>query len=99
MELNSGSQILTTALSDGTAGNIDLNISEQILFTGTDPTFFERSNSVVEEFGDEQAQFTIDPISAKSGIFANSPNIGFLTFSLNVLSPRQYITLIFLGKK
>ncbi|MGK7893477.1 MAG: filamentous hemagglutinin N-terminal domain-containing protein [Xenococcus sp. (in: cyanobacteria)] len=75
LEVNSGSQILTTALSNGTAGNINLNISEQISITGIDPSFFERFNSVAEQFGVERAAFTIDPISSVSGIFANSPNI------------------------
>ncbi len=78
ISIYSGSQILTSAFSLGDAGNIELNITEKLEISGSDPTFFERREAVIELF--EQAELTdlvnpeeqIDPVSPFSGIFANT---------------------------
>ncbi|GAB4530329.1 MAG: hypothetical protein Tsb0014_12940 [Pleurocapsa sp.] len=86
LEITDGSQILTTALNNGAAGNITLNISERILISGIDPNFVTRLNSLIETFGEERAQFTIDPVSQDSGIFTNttSSSIEGTTGEINI---------------
>ena len=70
LEITNGSQILTTAFNNGAAGNIDLNISERILISGIDRDFETRVARLEESGAD--VEFVIDPVSADSGIFANT---------------------------
>lgn len=78
LSLSEGSQILTSAFDLGDAGNIELNITEKLDISGSDPTFFDRQEAVIELF--RQANLTdlvnpeqpIDSVSPISGIFANT---------------------------
>jgi filamentous hemagglutinin family protein len=72
LELAGGGQILTTAFRQGTAGDITLNVSGNINISGSDPKFAERLNSVVQEFGEAEAESRIDSVRAESGIYANT---------------------------
>nr|WP_263858332.1 filamentous hemagglutinin N-terminal domain-containing protein [Waterburya agarophytonicola] len=72
LEITNGSQILATAFNDGAAGNINLDISQRILISGIDPNYSNRLESLINNFDEDIAQFTIDPVSADSGIFANT---------------------------
>ena len=72
LEVTGGGQILTTAFSNGNAGKINLNISDRIFLSGSDPTFFDRLNQLTAESSPEEAEFTIDPVSPESGIFADT---------------------------
>ena len=72
LEITNGSQILTTAFNNGAAGNIDLNISERILISGIDPNYQNRVETLIENFGENTAEFTIDPVSEDSGVFAST---------------------------
>jgi filamentous hemagglutinin family protein len=71
LELIRGGQIITTAFGKGEAGEILINAGK-INISGSDPTFAARLNSVTREFGEEQAELSIDPFSPDSGIFANT---------------------------
>jgi filamentous hemagglutinin family protein len=71
LELIRGGQILTTAFGKGDAGNITIDAGN-ISISGSDPTFDDRLNSITNNFGVDQAQLAIDPVSSNSGIFANS---------------------------
>ena len=78
LSIDGGGQILTSAFNLGDAGNIELNITEKLDISGSDPTFFDRQEAVIELF--EQAELTdlvnpeqpIDSVSPFSGIFANT---------------------------
>jgi filamentous hemagglutinin family protein len=84
LELTGGGQILTTTFRDGYAGNIDLKVSDRIIIAGSDPTYELRFNQILQAFpngfpgvetsqnGQDVAEFTIDPVSPESGIFANT---------------------------
>ena len=73
LDLTGGGQILTTTFSGGNAGNINLIVSDRIQISGSDPTYFERIQSLLDEgFSKDQVEFTIDPVSPQSGIFANT---------------------------
>ena len=72
LELTGGGQIITTALSEGDAGNININVIDTIKISGSDPTFFNRFNQVAQLFGEERAASTTDAISSESGIFATT---------------------------
>ena len=81
LEILGGGQIQAAAFSNGSAGNINLNIKNQITIDGSDPTFQDRFNSVVdaivdrgidEETANTIATSAIDPVSAESGVFANT---------------------------
>lgn len=72
LEITDGSQILTTSFANGSAGNINLNVAERISISGIDPDFANRLNSLIETFGEEEARFSIDPVSADSGLFAST---------------------------
>ena len=71
LAVTGGGQLLTTAFGQGNAGNINLNISDHISLSGSDPTYFDRFNQIAES-GQEDPEFTIDPVSPESGIFANT---------------------------
>lgn len=58
-----GGQILTTTSGDGDAGNIKLNVTDSILLSGSDPTFFQRKS----EFPD-----VVQNEGPASGLFASS---------------------------
>lgn len=58
-----GGQILTTTSGDGDAGNIKLNVTDSILLSGSDPTFFQREL----EFPD-----VVQNEGSASGLFASS---------------------------
>ncbi|MDJ0898324.1 MAG: filamentous hemagglutinin N-terminal domain-containing protein [Xenococcus sp. MO_188.B8] len=81
LEILGGGQIQAAAFSNESAGNINLNIKNQITIDGSDPTFQDRFNSVVdaivdrgidEETANTIATSAIDPVSAESGVFANT---------------------------
>ena len=81
LEIRGGGQIQAAAFSKGSAGNINLNIKNQITIDGSDPTFQNRFNSLVdaivdrgfdEETANTRASTAIDPVSAESGVFANT---------------------------
>ena len=81
LEILGGGQIQAAAFSNGSAGNINLNIKNQITIDGSDPTFQDRFNSLVgaivdrgfdEETANTRASTAIDPVSAESGVFANT---------------------------
>ncbi len=74
LEITGGGQILTTAFSRGNAGNITVNAREQVILSGTDPTFskrFKEVEQVAPQF-DTTAEFLIDPVGPFSGLFANT---------------------------
>ncbi|MGR3276670.1 two-partner secretion domain-containing protein [Acaryochloris marina NIES-2412] len=58
-----GGQILTTTSGDGNAGNIKLNVTDSILLSGSDPTFFQRKSEFPDTVGNE---------GPASGLFASS---------------------------
>ena len=72
LELRGGGQMLTTTFRGGDAGRININVSDRIEISGSDPTFSERFNQVAEDLGEETARFNIDPVSSESGLFANT---------------------------
>ncbi len=74
LELSSGGQILTTAFAQGTAGDITLDVSDNINISGSDPQFTNRFNSVDQEFEEPELdpEFLIDPVGTDSGIYANT---------------------------
>ncbi|HEY9600079.1 MAG TPA: S-layer family protein, partial [Allocoleopsis sp.] len=72
LEVTGGGQILSTAFSNGDAGNITVNVTDQTTISGSDPTFIDRFNQVAQVFGEPQARFTLDPVGAESGLFANT---------------------------
>jgi filamentous hemagglutinin family protein len=76
LEINSGGQILTTAFSSGSSGNIILNVSDRVTLDGIDPTYQTRLNALTNEFGSDGARAVLDPVSANSGVFANSEGSG-----------------------
>ena len=67
-----GSQILATAFAGGNAGNINLDVEGQLAIAGSDPSFSDRFITVEAATDFNQAQFTIDPVSEFSGVFANT---------------------------
>ncbi|MEH2247825.1 two-partner secretion domain-containing protein [Nostoc sp.] len=64
LKISGGGQILATALSGGNAGSINVNATDSITLSGSDPTYFER----LAEFD----SFTVDPVSPASGLFSNT---------------------------
>ncbi|WP_299484868.1 filamentous hemagglutinin N-terminal domain-containing protein [Acaryochloris sp. IP29b_bin.137] len=58
-----GGQILTTTSSNGDAGNIKLNVTDSILLSGSDPTFFQRKSEFLDVVQNE---------GPASGLFASS---------------------------
>jgi filamentous hemagglutinin family protein len=74
LEATGGGQFLTTAYNSGDAGNITVKVKDRITISGSDPTFNERFKQVADAFSNrnEIAQFTIDPVSPASGLFANT---------------------------
>ncbi len=72
LEITGGGQILTSAFSSGNAGEIKVNTSEQVILSGTDPTFFDRFNQLKSQFDTKDAEFVIDPVGPFSGLFANT---------------------------
>ncbi|MEH1837020.1 MAG: filamentous hemagglutinin N-terminal domain-containing protein [Nostoc sp.] len=64
LKISGGGQILATAFSGGNAGSINVNATDSITLSGSDPTYFER----LAEFG----SFTVDPVSPASGLFSNT---------------------------
>ncbi|MBF2007244.1 MAG: filamentous hemagglutinin N-terminal domain-containing protein [Chlorogloeopsis fritschii C42_A2020_084] len=81
LDVSGGGQILTTTFKSGNAGNITVNVRDRITISGSDPTFSERFKQLEQAFpngnqnfpnGRELAEFTIDPVSSESGIFANT---------------------------
>ncbi|MDJ0732587.1 MAG: filamentous hemagglutinin N-terminal domain-containing protein [Nostocaceae cyanobacterium] len=72
LDLTGGGQILTTTFSGGDARNININVSDRIQISGSDPTYSERIQLLNEKFPKDDVEFTIDPVSSQSGIFANT---------------------------
>ncbi len=64
LKISGGGQILTTAFDAGNAGSINVNATDNITLSGSDPTYFER----LDEFG----SFIVDPVSPASGLFSNT---------------------------
>ncbi|MEH2422188.1 MAG: filamentous hemagglutinin N-terminal domain-containing protein [Nostoc sp.] len=64
LKISGGGQILATAFSGGNAGSINVNATDSITLSGSDPTYFER----LAEF----SSFTVDPVSSASGLFSNT---------------------------
>lgn len=58
-----GGQILTTTSGDGNAGNIKLSVTDSILLSGSDPTFFQRKSDFPDVVQNE---------GPASGLFASS---------------------------
>ena len=71
LEVTGGGQLLTTSFTNGDAGSITIK-ADRINLSGSDRTFSDRKNQVAQVFGQAQADFTIDPVSSESGIFANT---------------------------
>jgi filamentous hemagglutinin family protein len=63
-EATSGGQVRATTRSDGKAGNITLNISDKVIISGSDPTFFQRLAQFDKNF--------VSDAGAASGLFVNS---------------------------
>ena len=76
LKVTDGGQLLTTAFSSGDAGNITVNVTDRITISGSDPTFRDQFNYVVELFGEEQAESLIDRVDPASGIFASTSASG-----------------------
>ena len=72
LEITNGGQLLATAFDKGAAGNISLDIAERINISGIDPDYRNRLDTLIFNFGEQDAQFIIDPVSEASGIFANT---------------------------
>jgi filamentous hemagglutinin family protein len=64
LEATGGGQVLTTSLNEGSAGNINLNITDRIILSGSDPTYFDR----LDQLGEEE----VANVSPDSGLFANT---------------------------
>ena len=77
INISGGGQILTAAFAEGNAGDITLNVANEINISGSDPTFFSRREQVIELASEintgqlNDLEQTIDPVSPESGIFAS----------------------------
>ena len=71
LEVTGGGQLLTTSFTNGDAGSITIK-ADRINLSGGDRTFSDRKSQVAQVFGQAKADFTIDPVSSESGIFANT---------------------------
>ena len=72
LELIDGGQIVTTTFSDGNAGNIIAKVTDETKISGFDPSFDERRNQFIANFGEELASVNIGLVSSKSGLFGNT---------------------------
>lgn len=78
IDITGGGQILTAAFAEGNAGDITLNVANEINIDGSDPTFFSRREQVIELASEintgqlNDLEQTIDPVSPESGIFAST---------------------------
>jgi large exoprotein involved in heme utilization and adhesion len=63
MDAANGGQVLTTSFGTGKAGDINLNVTQRITLSGSDPTYSDR----VAQFGPD-----VDNASPASGVFANT---------------------------
>lgn len=68
LKIKDGGQVLTTAFSDGNAGSIEIQATENIILSGTDPNFAERE----ELFG----TINIDNDGPASGLLARTEGSG-----------------------
>jgi filamentous hemagglutinin family protein len=64
LEVTGGGQILTTAFSSGHAGKIALNVTDNIILVGSDPTYPDR----LAQFG----RPIVDSVDTASGVFADT---------------------------
>jgi filamentous hemagglutinin family protein len=64
MDAANGGQVLTTSLGTGEAGDINLNVTQRITLSGSDPTYLAR----LAQFGPGR----VDNVSPASGVFANT---------------------------
>lgn len=62
-EALNGGQVLTTTSNNGDSGSIELNVTDSILLSGSDPTFTQRQAEFPDRVGNE---------GPASGIFASS---------------------------
>ncbi len=67
LEVIGGGQLLSAALSQGEAGDIIINAADQILISGSDPTFADRLTKFPERTSN---------IDAASGLFARTESSG-----------------------
>ncbi|HEY9853238.1 MAG TPA: filamentous hemagglutinin N-terminal domain-containing protein [Leptolyngbyaceae cyanobacterium] len=76
LELSDGGQLLTTTFSDGNAGNITVKANENIIISGSDPTFTDRLAQLqnVQNEASSEGFESINLIgqSPASGLFANT---------------------------
>ncbi len=73
LDATNGGQILTTAFSTGPAGNITVIAANSITLSGRDPTFTDRFNQTVANFGPVLAPQVFDNVApGSSGLFANT---------------------------
>lgn len=68
LEVTSGGQVLASTFSSGSAGNLILNIADDVILSGTDPTFLAR----LQQFNSE----IVDNDGSKSGLFSRSQGVG-----------------------
>ena len=64
MDAANGGQVLTTSFGTGKAGDINLNVTQSITLSGSDPTYSDR----LAQFGPG----IVDNVSPASGVFANT---------------------------
>ena len=64
MDAANGGQLLTTSFGTGKAGDINLNVTQSITLSGSDPTYSDR----LAQFGPG----IVDNVSPASGVFANT---------------------------
>lgn len=72
LSLTSGGQILSSTIGSGNSGDITVRVIDQIKLKGRDPTFSERFDQIQILNDSQDAGLKLDPISAFSGIYANS---------------------------
>lgn len=73
LEATNGGQVLTTAFGSGRAGDISIAASDRITLSGRDPTFTDRFNQTLAQYGPVLGPQIFDNVAlGASGVFANT---------------------------
>ena len=69
VHITSGGQIFTTAFSCGNAGNIELNVSDRLNISGSNPGKVDIFNQIAKTSDRTQAEFQLGSANLEAGIF------------------------------